>query len=494
MALVFSGCSAVAGLFKKSLFSSPDAQSQAQGSKETSAMEGTKDDEGSEDKDKSQAEDEGNKSGKVPGEGGAVSFYDPDGGITLSFLPDTIELSSVQWMQEMDKNIIVSFSKADISSFSNDSISIAGYTKELAQQDIAKLKEGSFGPNVDFGYEPSQKVIKLNGTYAKDFLVLSRFEVCNVTFEREIIFYRGNFQYIINIMGIEDRIKNSVRQYFKTDSENCGDELVWDFDKQGQFYNALTGGTASEEAMEWYNASEDVVKSLAIAENGPEVLEGSLVISNKQTALNSTEKNYTITASYPELLISGQAGMLASINKEISDVVNEQVGTFKKDMESIDTAAEDTPEDWPVFVNTFRGDYSILLSHGNRFLSIPFIFYYFTGGAHGNSFNVMLNYDLKNYSKIELKNIFKPGFDYVSFISDYCIEDVKSQNRQMGFEPDEKWIKEGASANEENFRNFVLNDDELIIIFDPYEVAPYAAGSVFVKIPFDRFRENIDIF
>jgi hypothetical protein len=198
-------------------------------------------------------------------------------------------------------------------------------------------------------------------------------------------------------------------------------------------------------------------------------------------------------ANYPELLSAAQGGDLSSINEEIFNAANSQVESFKNDMESGDTAAEDNPEDWPVFVNELKGDYQVLLSQGNRFISIPFIFYYFTGGAHGNSFTLALNYDLENQSKLELKNIFKPGFDYVSFLSDYCIENIKKQNSQMGFEPDEEWISEGASADEENFENFVLTDNELVIIFDPYEVAPYAAGSVFVRVPFEEFQENAGI-
>lgn len=55
----------------------------------------------------------------------------------------------------------------------------------------------------------------------------------------------------------------------------------------------------------------------------------------------------------------------------------------------------------------------------------------------------------------------------------------------MGFEPDTQWISEGTAPKEENFENFLITDNALIIIFDPYEVAPYAAGSVFVEIPLD---------
>ena len=487
LSLAFSGCSTVAGLLKESIAGSTDSIAQAPENKEDSGAESA------ESTDESQADDNEGQSGEVLGQGPVAYLYDYDSGINFSFLPEKTELSSVQWMQRIGKDVIVSFSKTDIDSFSDDSISGIGYTKELAQQDMAELENGSFGPNIDFGYEPSQKVIEINGTYAKDFFIFGRFEVCNVTFERDVIFYKDNFQYIINIRGIEDKIKNSASQYFKTDSANCGDMLVWDFDKQEQFYNTLIDGTASEEAMEWYNASDAIVKSLAIAENGPEELEGNLVILNKQIALNSTEKNYTISASYPELFVKGQGSKLASINEEISGVAVSQVETFKNDMENINTAAEDTPEGWPVFVNELKGDYSILLSSGNRFVSIPFTFYYFTGGAHGNSFTIALNYDLENHSKLLLKDIFKADFDYVSFLSDYCIEDIKSQNRQMGFEPDEEWISDGASADEKNFENFVLTGDELIIIFDPYEVAPYAAGSVFVKIPFDKFIENMDL-
>jgi hypothetical protein len=38
--------------------------------------------------------------------------------------------------------------------------------------------------------------------------------------------------------------------------------------------------------------------------------------------------------------------------------------------------------------------------------------------------------------KIELKDLFAENLDYLKFMSDYCIEDIRKQNEDQGYTPD----------------------------------------------------------
>ncbi|MBU4292583.1 MAG: DUF4163 domain-containing protein, partial [Actinobacteria bacterium] len=60
-----------------------------------------------------------------------------------------------------------------------------------------------------------------------------------------------------------------------------------------------------------------------------------------------------------------------------------------------------------------------------KYASILFSFYYYTGGAHGNTTTSSYNYDFENKKKIELEDLFEENFDYLKFISDYCIKDIR---------------------------------------------------------------------
>ncbi|MHB8280871.1 MAG: RsiV family protein [Candidatus Humimicrobiaceae bacterium] len=103
-----------------------------------------------------------------------------------------------------------------------------------------------------------------------------------------------------------------------------------------------------------------------------------------------------------------------------------------------------------------------------------------------------LNYNLANNREIKLPDLFKPGFDYLKFVSDYTINDIKNQILARGGMPDETWIKEGAGPKEINFQTFVLSKDSLIIKLGQYQVAAYAEGLFNVIIPYLGFKDNIN--
>ncbi len=143
---------------------------------------------------------------------------------------------------------------------------------------------------------------------------------------------------------------------------------------------------------------------------------------------------------------------------------------------SFNATLKDMPADAP-WIFQLQADYAVEYYNGN-ILSLSFTDYTFTGGAHGSTISSTYNYDLVNKKEIKLSDIFKPGFDYLKFLSDYCFEDIKKQNALMGMDSMEDMIKPGIDPSmPENFARFLLAADSLIIIFDQYQVGPGAAGS-----------------
>ena len=51
------------------------------------------------------------------------------------------------------------------------------------------LSKGDYGDHIDFALDASQEVRKVGDTYGQDFLVLGRFEICDVQFERKLYFF-----------------------------------------------------------------------------------------------------------------------------------------------------------------------------------------------------------------------------------------------------------------------------------------------------------------
>ncbi|MCF7844645.1 MAG: hypothetical protein K9M03_02345 [Kiritimatiellales bacterium] len=137
-----------------------------------------------------------------------------------------------------------------------------GYNSETAKLNQIALSSGAYGENVDFPLEASKEVVSVENTYAQQFMVLGRFEVCDVTFERKLYFFHNDNQIVITLSGPRYAIVQSMSEYFTTDPENCFEETIWDFDKQADFYLALENDQGSEVAQEWFDSFERIKNTI----------------------------------------------------------------------------------------------------------------------------------------------------------------------------------------------------------------------------------------
>ncbi len=146
-----------------------------------------------------------------------------------------------------------------------------GYDQATAKSDVASLAKGEYGDKkIDFAVTGSEKVIKISNSYAKEFTVLGRFEVCDTTFERIAIFYNNGYQIIIKLSGDREKIIEANPTYFFKDSTNCDDELIWNYkdtqngNMQEKFYQDLSAGNLSGAAADWYNTFDRIIEAIII--------------------------------------------------------------------------------------------------------------------------------------------------------------------------------------------------------------------------------------
>lgn len=126
-------------------------------------------------------------------------------------------------------------------------------------------------------------------------------------------------------------------------------------------------------------------------------------------------------------------------------------------------------------------------------ISIRYLHYYYSGGAHGNSFYSVMNYDLLDGKDIRLADLFKNKKGYLKLISDEAIDRLKTLSSQDEYPlTDDDWIKEGAAPLVENFEAWNITDSTLVLSFAPYQVASFAAGPQIVEIPLELLREKLN--
>ena len=67
-------------------------------------------------------------------------------------------------------------------------------------------------------------------------------------------------------------------------------------------------------------------------------------------------------------------------------------------------------------------------------------------------------------------------------------ESLKDNDKILQY-GNEDMFKRGLEERIENFRNFAFDKNNLILFFNPYDVAPYVAGSFVVKIPYEKLEK-----
>ena len=104
----------------------------------------------------------------------------------------------------------------------------------------------------------------------------------------------------------------------------------------------------------------------------------------------------------------------------------------------------------------------------------------FTGGAHPNPSLVSLNFDMEKGRALQLGDLFRPGSNHLRVLSEYCLAELKTRGDEMVFAED------GAAPKAENYQVWTLGPKGLKVVFPPYQVAPYAVGTVEVEVPWGR--------
>lgn len=118
----------------------------------------------------------------------------------------------------------------------------------------------------------------------------------------------------------------------------------------------------------------------------------------------------------------------------------------------------------------------------NCALSMYFDQYEYAGGAHGLTLRYSDTWDLTRSRRMELADFFPNSSNYKEYILRYIYLQIEKQTVQgdaMYFDDYKKLAEENFKAN-----SFYLTKEGLVIYYQQYDIAPYAAGLPAFTIPF----------
>ena len=188
--------------------------------------------------------------------------------------------------------------------------------------------------------------------------------------------------------------------------------------------------------------------------------------------------SYTITAKTPQLTGSDDPRVLA-FNQRLNNLVTKEMDMFRQSFQGLPVTPLTSGSSLDV-------KYSLISQYADIW-SLKFDFpFYSDGAAHPGLYSITMNYDLGQGKELVLGDLFITNSNYLEAISNYCISEL---SKQPFFDSP---FQEGAQPTVENYRNWNIATDGLMITFDEYQVAPYAAGPQTVTIPYGELLQVID--
>lgn len=163
-------------------------------------------------------------------------------------------------------------------------------------------------------------------------------------------------------------------------------------------------------------------------------------------------------------------------SRQLQDLINSTIVKENQQLITQQTGAMDTT------VVDLYGYYEIK-NNQRDVLSLSLSNYvYHYHAAHGMTVIKSLTFDLQKGNQVSLKDLFKPGSDYVKRLSELISIQIKQ--RDIPLLVDFKAIRPD--------QDFYIADKALIIYFQLYEITPYAYGFPMFPISVYDLQDIID--
>ncbi len=193
-----------------------------------------------------------------------------------------------------------------------------------------------------------------------------------------------------------------------------------------------------------------------------------------------TAPKYVITAQIPRLAGS-EDDRAKEFNEKAEKIIREEIQYFRENIIAHMPAAPVTNG------SSFDTQYA-LVYQTNGLWALKFNFSgYADGAAHPFHYSMTINYDLEHGRELALGDLFAADTGYLKAISSFCIAELTRRN--IGFY---SGFERGAEPNDDNYRNWNITFDGILITFDEYQVAPYAAGPQTITVPYSELKPIIN--
>lgn len=171
----------------------------------------------------------------------------------------------------------------------------------------------------------------------------------------------------------------------------------------------------------------------------------------------SRNGKHNIDAAYPKF----DAPEFQKLNFAIEQCYKDDLNLFKSNAGFSDFDLEFS-FDFKYEIYSYKNLKSVLLTSWS-----------YTGGAHGNTLLYSYCFDPVTQQFLTASEASGIPLPQIALRTRM----VLSEDPELkGFITEDDWFMDGSAPTEENYRTFIMTDEGITVYFEPYQVAPYAAG------------------
>lgn len=215
-------------------------------------------------------------------------------------------------------------------------------------------------------------------------------------------------------------------------------------------------------------------------------------------SLGETATYYDIIASYPSSAgLTERAGATADAQAValMKQFEMDSIASFKKDGNFANLSHDDVQ-----LLGLDQRKESLEIKYestvGPHTLSYIYTTYADTHGAHPNTYFRTFTFDRKTGINLALSDIFLPNADYLSVLTEQSrkilVASIAAREGVKVTDVDMDYLRRGTGPDADNFANWHIEGTSLVLIFPPYQVAPYAAGVQTAVIPFSQLSSILN--
>lgn len=196
----------------------------------------------------------------------------------------------------------------------------------------------------------------------------------------------------------------------------------------------------------------------------------------------TTLLNYS--ASFPEFEIAGYEISADNINDYYSQLNDDFADFIQDQMTDISSDYLNTGNDPNFPWNTYEIENTFEMVRGDEIvISVKESDYSYYGGPHPGTLYRADNFNTQTGELLTFDDIVTDPGDAHNFLTDYILDKMASPEYSGMFFDDYIDTVSGVDLND----RWYFSDEGFVVIFNEYDVAPYAAGHFEFTIPYDEF-------